>query len=180
MKKYKVILADPPWQWKTWSKKGRTKTPDKHYAEMSLDKIKKLNVQKYAANDCVLLLWTTYPHILDAFKIINAWGFKFSTIAFTWVKTNKNSGSIFMGMGYWTRTNAEICMLAKQGHPHRQAADVRQVIISPRRRHSQKPDEQYKRIERLLIGPYLELFARYKHKHWDIWGNELKNDIDLK
>jgi N6-adenosine-specific RNA methylase IME4 len=76
-------------------------------------------------------------------------------------------------MGYWTRANTEPCLLATRGRPKRLNADVRQAIIEPRREHSRKPDGIHKRIERLVAGPYLELFARQQRPGWDVWGNEV-------
>lgn len=83
-------------------------------------------------------------------------------------------------MGHWTRANAEICLLAVRGHPKRQAKDVHQVIISHVEEHSKKPDEVRERIERLMGDvPRIELFARQKADGWDVWGNEVINDVEL-
>jgi len=85
-----------------------------------------------------------------------------------------------MGLGYWTRANAEICLLATKGTPRRVSASVRQVIDAPIMRHSQKPDECRNRIVELLGDiPRIELFARDKADGWDVWGNEVNNDIIL-
>jgi N6-adenosine-specific RNA methylase IME4 len=78
-----------------------------------------------------------------------------------------------VGMGYWTRANSEACLLATRGKPKRLNADVRQGIIAPRREHSRKPDGIHARIERLVAGPYCELFARERRPGWDAWGNEV-------
>jgi N6-adenosine-specific RNA methylase IME4 len=78
-----------------------------------------------------------------------------------------------MGQGYWTRANPEDCWLATRGHPKRLHADVRQFITAPVAEHSRKPDEIYERIERLVDGPYLELYARRDRPGWMTWGNEL-------
>lgn len=187
-KKYTVIYADPPWHYKTYSEKGRKKCPDwrpfegspaLHYKTMSLDKIKKLAVGSVAADDCVLLMWATMPMLPEALKVIEAWGFKFKTVGFTWMKQNRNTPTffidakdIFMGAGYWTRSNAELCLLATRGKPKRKSASVRQAIFSPVREHSRKPTEVYGRIEELMDGPYIELFSRTRRKGWDAWGNQ--------
>ena len=108
----------------------------------------------------------------EAFEVIRAWGFEYKTCAFVWVKTTKDESRFATGMGYWTRANAEICLLATRGSPKRINADVHQVISSPRTEHSRKPEEVATRIERLVPGPYLELFARRPREGWSLWGNE--------
>lgn len=171
--KYGVILADPPWSWFTYSEKGRAKSPDRHYPLMSFKEIASLPVESIAADNCVLFLWVTLPKLLEGLDVLYAWGFEYKTVAFVWVKENKVSPGLFMGMGYWTRTNAEICLLGTKGSPRRLSGGVRQVIVSPRREHSRKPDEQYERIRALVPGPYVELFARFIRPGWDCWGNEV-------
>jgi N6-adenosine-specific RNA methylase IME4 len=171
-KKYKVILADPPWSFKNYSKKGEDRNVNNHYDTMSLSDIKSLPVSTITDTDCVLFLWTTGPLLDKAFDVISDWGFTYKTLAFTWLKENMKSPGLFMGGGYWTRSNAEICLLATKGKPKRINADVMQAIVSPRREHSRKPDEIRDRIERLVDGPYIELFARTEIKTWDSWGIE--------
>ncbi len=130
-------------------------------------------IDRWAAMDCALFVWTTPPTIHEyACPLIEAWGFQYKTFGFTWVKLS-GGGEPFMGMGYYTRGNAEICLLATRRKPKVKAHDVNQVILSPRREHSRKPDEQYSRIERLFDGPYLEIFARERRPGWDAWGNEV-------
>ena len=112
--------------------------------------------------------------------VMDAWGFTFKTVAFVWVKQCRKSDSIFTGMGYWTRANAEICLLATRGHPKRAARDVKQVILSHIEEHSKKPDEARRRIEALMGDvPRIELFARQVTPGWDVWGNEVASDIQL-
>jgi N6-adenosine-specific RNA methylase IME4 len=129
-------------------------------------------VLELAAPDCVLLLWTSPPFLEISLEIIRRWGFRYKTNAFTWIKLDPNrpGAKPAMGQGYWTRSNAELCLLAR-GRPKRLHADVSQIVIEPRREHSRKPD-LYDRIERLVAGPYLELFARQLHDGWDSWGDE--------
>jgi len=176
--KYNLIYADPAWQHKTWSKKGLEGRPQ-HYPRMTLKEMCALPVNELATDSCHLFMWTTGPHMEQAFKVLKAWDFKYSGMGFTWIKLNKKATSLFymdsdlfMGGGYTTRKNAEFCLLAKKGKPKRISKAVREVIISPRREHSRKPDEIYNRIEQFCIGPYLELFARNKRSGWDSWGNE--------
>lgn len=177
--KFPAILADPPWAFKTYSEKGKGRSADRHYSCMTIDEIEELPVNALADKNSVLFLWTTSPMIPRALEVIDAWGFSYKTVAFTWVKVNRKAPGFFMGNGYWTRANSEYCLLATQGHPHRKHRDVRQLIVAPRREHSRKPDDTYECIERLVDGPYLELFARYKRKGWSSWGNEIKSDIEL-
>jgi hypothetical protein len=109
-----------------------------------------------------------------ALEVIEAWGFIHKTTAFTWAKRSEHDESWHFGMGYWTRANPEVCWLATRGHPKRIHADVAQLIVSPVMEHSRKPNEIYTRIERLVDGPYLELYARRERQGWLTWGNELE------
>ena len=167
---YGAILADPPWHWKARSAKGEGRSAKNHYDVMDAAELKALTIP--AADDCVLFLWAIDPMLPDAFSLIKAWGFTYKTVAFTWAKINL-SGKDPIGGGYWTRANPEMCLLATRGKPKRLNADVRQLLMAPRREHSRKPDEVYGRIERLVSGPYLEMFARQTHPGWDSWGNEV-------
>lgn len=170
----KVIYADPPWNWKARSAKGEGRSAKNHYDTMTLEQIKNMRpfIDAYRAEDCVLLLWATDPMLEEALDVMLAWGFIYKTVGFTWVKTNRD-GSPFTGMGYWTRANPEMCLLGTRGRPQRLAKDVPQLIMAPRGAHSAKPPEVRKRIERLLPGPYLELFARETADGWYSWGNEI-------
>jgi N6-adenosine-specific RNA methylase IME4 len=172
---YKVIYADPPWTFATYSRKGKGRSAEAHYDCMSMEDIKALPVVQWAADDCVLFLWTTDPLLEKAFEIIRAWGFTYKTVGFYWAKLNRQTPAspghgFFTGLGFWTRANPELCLLATRGKPHRRRADVRKLIVSPRREHSRKPDEAYERIEALCDGPYLEMFARFPRPGWDNWG----------
>lgn len=177
---YGALLADPPWAFPSWSgptvPARRTAQP---YQSMSMTEIQALPVAELAAPDCVLFLWVTWPMFLDCLKTIEAWGFVYKTCAFAWMKADASQIDLFrddldveMRLGYWTRSNSEVCLLATRGKPKRLNADVRQGIIAPRREHSRKPDGIHERIERLVAGPYLELFARQRRPNWDCWGNE--------
>lgn len=171
--KYQVILADPPWTFQTRSDKGLGKSAQAHYDCMSQDEILALPVQELAARDCALFLWATWPTLPQAFKVIEAWGFTYKGLAWEWIKFNKETGKYAFGTGYGTRKNVEPCLLATRGAPKRLSASVRDIIMSPRREHSRKPPEQYKNIEALFGGPYLELFARHREHGWDAWGNQV-------
>lgn len=174
---YRAILADPPWSFDTWSDAGKDRSADQHYSTMSVRHIARLPVEDVAASDCVLFIWATWPRLQDALWLIGAWGFVYKTSGFDWMKADPyrlfaDDKTPQVGMGYWTRSNTEPCLLATRGKPKRINADVRQGIIAPRREHSRKPDEIHGRIERLVAGPYLELFARQSRPGWTTWGNE--------
>ena len=128
---------------------------------------------------CALLLWCTGPHVAIGthVKIIEAWGFKPSTIAFVWVKENKTDGRVrTRGQGCWTTANAEFCFIATKGSPLRLAFDVHQVVMAPVGEHSKKPAAVRQRIQRLFGGPYLELFGREAIAGWTTWGNEIPRE----
>ncbi|HWA22305.1 MAG TPA: MT-A70 family methyltransferase [Caulobacterales bacterium] len=193
-----AILADPPWRFKTFSALGRGRCPDgpatraesrtnnpaRHYETMSLEEIATLPVAGIAARDAVLFLWTVDPMVPDALALGVAWGFTFKTIGFVWAKERRitsgrhklhadpDNKRFPIGTGYWTRANPELCLLFTRGKPKRLSAAVRKLIIAPRREHSRKPDETHARIEALVAGPYLELFAREERPGWTVWGNE--------
>jgi N6-adenosine-specific RNA methylase IME4 len=171
--RFGTIYADPPWEFKAYSGKGKNRSADRHYNTGGLDAIKALPVQRLAADDCALLIWCVMPELLGALEVIRAWGFEYKTVGFTWVKQNKSGEGLVWGMGYWTRANAELCLLATRGSPNRIARDVHQVVLAPVAEHSRKPDEVHDRIERLIRGPYLELYARRDRPGWTTWGNEI-------
>lgn len=187
--KYGAILADPPWRFEVWSgetavkarasSNGTNVAAGHHYQTMDRQNIAALSVEALAADDCALFLWVTWPTLLEAIDLMRGWGFEYKTCAFAWMKAHAGQVEMFrddldtqMGMGYWTRANSEVCLLATRGKPKRLNADVRQGIIAPRREHSRKPDDIHERIERLVAGPYLELFARQQRPGWTTWGNE--------
>lgn len=175
-KKYKIIYADPPWQYKVWSKESRRNgTASSHYNVLNKNKIQDFPIQNICDKDCVLLLWVTAPMLEDGIELIKKWGFEFKTIGFTWIKQNKKSDSLFMGMGYYTRANAELCLLATKGKPLKRIShSIHQVVISRIREHSRKPDEVRQRIVELFGDvPRIELFSRQKFDGWDCWGNQV-------
>lgn len=183
-KKYGTILADPPWLFRTRTEKGRGRSPEIHYPCMKIADIAALPVGWLAADNCALFLWTVCPHLHNALKVIDDWGFTFKTVAFTWAKPKKESricregvpldSRLFaMGTGYWTRANAELCLLATRGRPKRLDKGVSQMVVEPRREHSRKPDCVRDRIQQLVAGPYIELFARSGHLGFDSWGDEV-------
>ena len=182
---FACILADPPWAFRTFS--GENMTPHRcaedHYSTMDLAALKALPVGEMAAADCALFMWVVGSHLAESIELAAAWGFAFKTDAFYWLKQklvdaqqiDLFTGDIAeprMGFGYWTRKQVEPCWLFTRGNPKRIGKGVRQVIVEPRREHSRKPDEQYPRIEALVEGPRLELFARAARPGWTAWGNQ--------
>lgn len=175
--KYDIIYADPPWAY-LWGKgkDGGRFCPEKHYRTMSVEEICALGdrIKRIRAKNCALFIWATMPCLPDVFKVIEAWGFRYKTCAFSWIKTRKD-GKPLSGMGSYTKSNAELCLLAMRGHVKSVDKTVPQVIMAPRQGHSVKPDEAMHRIER-LFGPgtkKIELFARREAPDWDSWGDEL-------
>ncbi len=182
---YNIIYADPPWKFGSKMKAGRQQLGARaHYNEMPTKEICELPIWQIADEDCVLLMWTTDAHIPDAIKVMNAWGFKYKTVAFIWLK-KEMSGKQVCYMGQWTMKNAEIVLLGTKGKmtQHLKSRKVRQLVEAKRNRekHSQKPQEIRDKIIEMFGNelPKVELFARQKVDGWDAWGNEVESDINL-
>ena len=172
-KKYDIIYADPPWAYADKALAGNRGAGCK-YPVMNIQDICNIPINEIADDDCILFMWVTMPKLNECLEVINSWGFEYKTSAFVWVKQNKKADSLFMGMGMWTRANAEICLLATKGKPKRISAGVRSTIVSHIEEHSKKPDEARKRIVDLVGDlPRIELFARQYADGWDCWGNEI-------
>lgn len=172
---FNVIYADPPWRYSAKQVQGAA---EKHYPTMHIDDICALPVAGLAAEDSALFMWATFPLLPEALRVIKAWGFKYKSVAFVWLKKNKKADSWFYGLGFWTRGNAEVCLLATRGHPKRMDNSVHQFIISPLEAHSKKPDEARHKIVRLMGDvPRVELFARQAAPGWQVWGNEVECSI---
>lgn len=175
-KRYNIIYADPPWGYKNKPSKNGTSRgfAGNHYKLMTLDDVKNLPISDIAEKDCVLFMWATFPMIRDAFAVLKAWGFSYRTCAFVWVKKSKK-GNNFWGCGYYTRSNAEICLLATRGKTlPRFSHSIHQIIESVPEKHSKKPDAVRNKITE-LFGPLprIELFARQEYDGWDCWGDEV-------
>ena len=202
-KKYDVLIVDPPWSFKVWNKDtGSGRSAEAHYRTMSLKDICGLPVKEVCSSNCVLFLWSVWPSIFDAKEVIESFGFTFKTLGFEWWKLNKKWQNIykklplmlisesaleklfFFGMGYYTRTNSEPCLLATRGSMPVAVHNERNFIIAPVRKHSQKPDEQYDKIEKLYPNKrYLELFARQTRPNWtslgyDIDGKDIRDALE--
>lgn len=178
-KKYNIIYADPPWSYKDKrTDKKISGGAESHYKTMKMTDIKEMGktIQDISAEDCMLFMWATFPNLIEAIETIKAWGFTYKTLGFSWIKTNKNNGKPFFGIGFYTKSNCEVCLLAIKGKPSnlKVSDSISSCIISEKREHSRKPDEARERIEQ-LVGqvPKIELFARQTVEGWDCWGNEV-------
>lgn len=183
-KKFNIIYADPPWSYRDYTSKevaeknlnaNSKKSVVMKYDVMKTTNICDLPIEKITADDCILFMWVTMPKLNEVFDVIKSWGFKYSTVGFTWVKKNKkNKESNFWGMGRWTRSNAELCLIGIKGHPKRVSASVHSIIESCIEEHSKKPDVVREKIVELCGDvPRIELFARQHADGWDCWGNEV-------
>lgn len=176
MKQYKIIYADPPLSYKD-KRKGSLGGASNHYKTMSLSDIKALRIGNIAHEDCILFLWVTFPMIQEGLDVIRSWGFKYKTLGFSWIKLNKKSATPFFGIGHYTKSNCEVCLIGIKGKPKIASDSVSSVIIKSRQAHSKKPDKARERIVELMGKvPRIELFAREKTRGWDVWGDEVESD----
>ena len=171
MKKYRIIYADPPWQYDYKAGKG---VAERHYHTMGIQELQELPVKQIADKDCVLFLWVTFPFLSEGLSVMESWGFQYKTCAFNWVKRNKKADSFYFGMGFWTRTCSEVCLLGTRGKPKRVSKSVPQICDARIMEHSRKPDEIRERIVKLCGEvPRIELFARCRYAGWDCLGDEI-------
>lgn len=180
--KFEVIYADPPWAYKVYSKKGQGRSAENHYHTMDIEDIYHLDVPGIAADNCVLFLWVTFPCLLEGLEALKRWGFQYKTLGFCWVKRNRTQADKwFWGLGFWTRANPELCILATKGKPKRISKAVHCVVDTPVEHHSKKPDEVRRRIEQLLGDEVsrVELFARQSYDGWVCLGNEI-DGLDIR
>ena len=183
MKKYNIIYADPPWEYKE-SGAGHRGTAGLPYSTMSTEEICKLPIKDLQAEKSILFIWATFRKLEECLKVIDAWGFEYYGLGFDWCKLSKN-GKPAWGMGYYTRQNNEVCLI---GVPHKKENRLKPVnrdvlcsILAEREEHSKKPDIIKDLIVRAVGDlPRIELFARQKTESWDIWGNEVKNDVEIE
>ncbi len=200
---FPVLLIDPPWQFVHFSEKGQAKAPQRHYKTMSIEEIAAIPVDMLAADNCAIFLWATWPFAMRWHEIVEAWGFDFAGLAWEWMKFNHKTGKYAFGGGYGTRKNLEPCLLLTRGDPQlRQPIESSMLgdavipegvhsvrdfieampldaIRARRRRHSEKPDEQYERIEVMFDGPYCEVFSRKDRQNWTAYGDQagLLNEV---
>lgn len=190
-KKYSIIYADPAWKFGSRLANGNKKNGIvnlkqvkicDNYTVMTTDEICALPVKEIVSDDAVLFMWTTDAHLPDALRVIDAWGFKYKTIGFTWLK-KEISGAQSCYVGFWTLKSSEICLLATKGKMSKylKKRNVRQLVEATRGKHSEKPNEIRQRIVEMFGDelPKVELFARQNYVGWDAWGNEVENSIEL-
>ncbi len=179
--KFECIYADPPWHYKVYSKKGQGRSAENHYRTMSKEEIFSLPVADIAADNCILFLWVTFPCLLEGLETIRCWGFQYKTLGFCWVKRcRKQTDKWFWGLGFWTRANPELCIIATKGRPKRVSKGVHSIVDTPIEQHSKKPDIVRKRIEE-LVGDItkIELFARTEYPGWMCLGDEI-DGMDIR
>lgn len=191
MKKFNILYIDPPWKYDN-AKSDNPAWGGKTYPCMTLEELKELPVPNIAAEDCYLFMWATKPKMEQAFELMKAWGFRYVTTPFVWLKTNQGIDTIqvnpkmtgvYSGLGYFTNGNVEDVLLGRRGKTlPRLRKDIKQVVIAPRGKHSEKPQEVKSRIVQAWGDlPRLEMFARDKYDDgWNYWGNEVECDIELK
>ena len=182
-KKYQIIYADPPWHYEQGVSSTRG-AAHAHYSTMSTQDICNLPIKDIKTDDAICFMWATFPKLPEAFKVMEAWGFIYKTAGFVWLKKNKKANTNFWGMGSYTRSNAEICLLGISKNTKEKqmvkANNIHQIIESPIEAHSKKPDiVRHKIIELLGDLPRIELFARQQTEGWDVFGNEVNNSINI-
>lgn len=172
-KKYKIIYCDPAWHYDFG--KSSSRNVNNLYRTDTLQELKEMPIKNLGGKDSVLIMWITYLKLEWLSELLDAWGYKYKTCLFTWIKLNKNNQNIFMGMGYYTRSNAEICIIATKGKPlPRLTHSISQIIITNREEHSKKPAIVREKIVELFGDlPRIELFARQNCDGWDCWGDEV-------
>jgi len=184
---YAAIAADPASHFSSYtaiqSQNPRSRRDnERHYKTMAFGELAALPVRELAAPEgCHLFLWTSGPFLPQALRLIEAWGFRYSTRCFTWLKTKRGWDGISplkesdfpIGLGLTTRAQSETVLLARRGNCRRLRKDVRELILAPRREHSRKPDTFYTRVEQYCVGPFADLFARERRPGWDCWGDEV-------
>lgn len=170
-KKYGIIYADPPWEYRNMG--NIQATAASQYSTMKQEDIEALPVKAIADENSILFLWATFPKLQEALNTIKAWGFEYKTIGFNWVKLNIRNDKPFFGVGWYTKSNAEVCLIGVRGKSPKASNSVSSIIIEHREEHSKKPDIVRDRIVEFCGDlPRIELFARQQVEGWDVWGNE--------
>ena len=172
-KQYKIIYADPPWEYRNKKTGGSMKSGAcQKYSTLSFNKLKRFPIGDIADKNSVLFLWATVPLLPDCIELMQFWGYKYKTALF-WRKI------MSLGMGFWYRGQVEILLMGIKGKIKAFRIQKSNFIQAKCYKHSQKPDEFYERIENSKLNPKIELFARRKRDGWDVWGNEVNNDIEI-
>ncbi len=173
-KKYSIIYADPPWDYKGQFQHTGSGGKDsggavRHYPTVSVSEMKTWDVASISEEDCLLFMWSSSPHLDQAIQLGKAWGFRWATVAFVWDKQRLNPG-------FYTMSQCELCLVFRRGKipQPRGARNMRQLVQIKRTRHSEKPDAVRERIEKMFPHQCkIELFARKRHQGWDAWGLEI-------
>lgn len=195
MKKYQIIYADPPWQYQDKRTEAGKNNPtgaggaEKHYRTMDIKSICRLQVKEIADENCYLFLWATLPMLNSALRVIKEWRFEYKTAVFVWIKMKNDMSQPRMdGIGNYTLNNAELVLLGRKGKYWRNSTTVKQLVMTSKLAHSEKPAEVRRRIVKLCGDlPRIELFARkpqllFKDESfegWNIWGDEVESDVEL-
>lgn len=174
MNKFEILYADPPWKYKDKAQAGNRGAECK-YPVLDLKALMELPVAEVMAPNSVAFIWGTWPLLDDVQQLMTSWGFRYKTCGFLWVKKNKKSTDTnFWGMGNWSRSNTEFCLLGVRGKPKRVARNIHQVIEHPIMKHSEKPAIVREKIVQLAGDkPRLELFTRHVVDGWTGLGNHL-------
>lgn len=174
---YGAIIADPPWRYQNYSRKGEHKGAAAQYTCMTIDELTDLPVGHLAKPDCALFLWATAPLLPEALRVMAAWGFQFKS-AGAWAKQSSTGKKWAFGTGYCFRAATEFYLLGTIGAPTIRSRSIRNLIVAPTRGHSRKPGNLHSDVEALYDGPYAELFGRAKRPGWDVWGNETEKFLE--
>jgi N6-adenosine-specific RNA methylase IME4 len=180
MSTYEIIYADPPWDYKGQKQHNGKNGVDtggalNHYPTMTLDELKRFDVPTITAENALLFMWTSSPHLDQAIDLMKAWQFKWATVGFVWDKQKVNPG-------FYTMSQCELCLIGKKGKipSPRGARNIRQLVSVERGRHSEKPAEVRQRIEEMFPSQSkIELFARSAPKGWHVFGNEVESNTQL-
>ena len=181
-KKYSVIYADPAWQYnsKQYQDSDRDMKPlDSFYATMTTKDICDMPVKNITNDDCVCFMWVTDSHLEDGLKVMKSWGFKYKTIAFTWVKQTSQNNLCYNFSPY-TLKSTEICIVGVKGKLSnvKVVNNIKGLVFAERTKHSEKPNEIRDLISKWCGNKLrIELFAREKVDGWDSWGNEIESDV---
>jgi N6-adenosine-specific RNA methylase IME4 len=171
---YGAILMDLPWSYEMRTENGYDRSPEAHYDTMSDDDLLHLPIGELASSQCLLVMWAVWPKLPLAVECMKRYGFKYVTGG-SWIKTTKDGFKPRMGTGYTLRSASEPFLIGRIGKPQADVRDIMNVIVSPRREHSRKPDEMRVIVERMTPkARRCELFAREPWAGNEVWGNEVQ------